>query len=476
MNLLRVLVCGDDGSGKTTLAARLDEASERDRRHVTVVGTVDSVQHTRSLASEAVASDAALVVVDARAGLTGDTQKQLHLLAALGLGRIALAVNKMDLVGYDDAVFGAVERECSAVAARLGASVACLPVSAADGDNIDHRTVRMPWYFGPSLVACLEPDGREAARSGVPGLESADQFEATIVWTADRPMLQSRSYLMRAGTETVPATVAPIKYRVDSLSLQRFPAKALDCGEVGVCNLQLGRPIAFGNSLRRFILLDRLDNEAVGAGVLHFALRRSHNVRWQMLDVDKDARAALMGQKPCVIWFTGLSGAGKSTIANLVEKRLHALGRHTYLLDGDNVRHGLNRDLGFTDTDRVENIRRIAEVARLMVDAGLMVLVSFISPFRSERRMARALVGEKEFVEVFVDTPLEVAESRDPKGLYQKARRGELKNFTGVDSPYEVPEHPELRLDTTGLTAEESAEAILEHLRGGHVIASARQV
>ena len=474
MNLLRILVCGGDGSGKATLAARLDEASERDHRHVTVVGIVDSMQHTRRLASEAIASDAAVVVVDARAGLTGDTQKQLHVLAALGLGRIALAVNKMDLVDYDEAVFGDVQRECSTMAARLGASVACLPVSAADCDNINHPTVQMPWYSGPPLLACLESDGAdlEPARSGLPGLESADQFEVTIVWMADRPMLQSRSYLMRIGTETVMATVAPVKYRVDSLTLQRFPAKVLDCGDVGVCNLQLGRPIAFGNSLRRFVLLDRLDNEAVGVGLLHFALRRSQNVRWQILDVDKDARAALMGQRPCVIWFTGLSGAGKSTIANLVEKRLHALGRHTYLLDGDNVRQGLTRDLGFTDTDRVENIRRVAEVARLMVDAGLMVLVSFISPFRSERRMARALVGEKEFVEVFVDTPLEVAESRDPKGLYQKARRGELKNFTGVDSPYEVPEHPELRLDTTRFTPEESAQAILEHLRRGRVIAS----
>jgi len=262
----------------------------------------------------------------------------------------------------------------------------------------------------------------------------------------------------------VSATVAPLKYRIDPRTLQPVPAKTLDCGDIGVCNLELDQAIAFDPADARFSLLDAHE-ETVGVVRLHFALRRSQNVQWQALDINKDARAALMGQRPCVVWFTGLSGAGKSTIANLVEKRLHALGRHTYLLDGDNVRHGLNKDLGFTDADRVENIRRVAEVSRLMVDAGLVVLVSFISPFRSERRMARALVAAGEFIEVFVDTPLDVAESRDPKGLYVKARRGELKNFTGVDSPYEVPEQPELRLDTTRLTAEDSAQEILRYLK-----------
>jgi len=276
---------------------------------------------------------------------------------------------------------------------------------------------------------------------------------------------------MRFASRQVSATVAPLKYRVDRRTFQPAPAKTLARGDIGVCNLELTDAISFDTRQRRFELLDDSGTETVGVGLLHFALHRSQNVRWQALDIDKAARATLMGQRPCVIWFTGLSGAGKSTIANAVEKRLHALARHTYLLDGDNVRHGLNKDLGFTDADRVENIRRVAEVARLMVDAGLVVLVSFISPFRSERRMARALVGEGEFIEVFVDTPLDVAEARDPKGLYRKARRGELKNFTGVDSPYEVPEHPELRLDTTRLTADGCAEELLSHLERAGIVA-----
>jgi bifunctional enzyme CysN/CysC len=293
----------------------------------------------------------------------------------------------------------------------------------------------------------------------------------------DRPMLQGRSYLMKIGTKTVAATVAPLKYKVNVNTLEHVAATKLDLNDVGVCEIELGQPIVFesyrdSRDLGGFILIDRISNTTVGAGLLHFALRRSENVHWQALDINKAARAELNSQKACVIWFTGLSGAGKSTIANLVEKRLHALGRHTYLLDGDNVRHGLNKDLGFTDADRVENIRRVAEVARLMVDAGLIVLVSFISPFRNERRMARELLDEGEFFEVFVDTPLAIAETRDPKGLYRKARRGELKNFTGVDSPYEEPENPEMRLDTTRLSPEQAAQAILEHLEQAAVIDS----
>jgi bifunctional enzyme CysN/CysC len=303
----------------------------------------------------------------------------------------------------------------------------------------------------------------------------ADQFEATIVWMHDRPLFQGRSYLMKLATQTASATVAPIKHRINVDTLERVAAKKLELNDIGVCDIELSRPIVFepyrdSRDLGGFILIDRLTNTTVGAGLLLFALRRSQNVRWQALDVDKSARAELNGQKPCVIWLTGLSGSGKSTIANLVEKRLHALGRHTYLLDGDNVRHGLNKDLGFTEADRVENIRRIAEVSRLMVDAGLIVLVSFISPFRAERRVARELVQPGEFFEVFVDTPLAVAESRDPKGLYKKARRGELKNFTGVDSPYEEPEHAEIRIDTTRVSAEEAAAAIIQHLRRAGII------
>jgi bifunctional enzyme CysN/CysC len=285
----------------------------------------------------------------------------------------------------------------------------------------------------------------------------------------ERPMLQGRSYRMKIGTRTVTATVAPLKYKLNINTLEHVAARKLELNDIGVCGLELDRPIVFepytqNRELGGFILIDRITNNTVGAGMLHFALRRSQNVHWHAFDVNKQSRAERKGQKPCVLWFTGLSGAGKSTIANLVEKRLQSMECHTYLLDGDNVRHGLNKDLGFTDADRVENIRRVAEVSRLMVDAGLIVLVSFISPFRTERRMARDLVEAGEFLEVWIDTPLTVAEQRDPKGLYRKARRGELKNFTGIDSPYEAPEAAEIRIDTTEFTAEQAAEAIVQHL------------
>jgi len=297
----------------------------------------------------------------------------------------------------------------------------------------------------------------------------ASQFEATIVWLHDEPMLQGRAYLMKAGTRTVSATIAPLKHRINVNTLEHAAAERLELNDIGVCELELDRPIPFepyeeSRALGGFILIDRLTNNTVGAGLINFALRRSQNVHWQALDVDQQVRSRQKGQKACVLWLTGLSGAGKSTIANRVEKRLTAEGRHTYLLDGDNVRHGLNKDLGFTPQDRVENIRRVAEVSRLMVDAGLIVLVSFISPFRSERRMARELFAPGEFFEVFIDTPLAEAERRDVKGLYRKARRGELKNFTGIDSPYEAPEHADIHIDTTRMTADEAAERIVAHL------------
>jgi bifunctional enzyme CysN/CysC len=299
----------------------------------------------------------------------------------------------------------------------------------------------------------------------------ADQFEATLVWMDDEPMLPGRPYLLKVGARVVSAQVTEPKYKINVNTLERLAAKRLELNEIGVCNLSLDAPIAFdayaeNHDLGGFILIDRLSNRTVGAGMLHFALRRSQNIHWQALDVDKASRAALKGQRGRVVWLTGLSGSGKSTIANLVEKRLHADGRHTYLLDGDNVRHGLNKDLGFTDEDRVENIRRVAEVAKLMVDAGLIVLVSFISPFRAERRMARELQAEGDFVEVYVDTPLSVAEQRDVKGLYRKARAGELKNFTGIDSPYEAPENAEIVIDTTAMTAADAAERIVAWLEG----------
>jgi bifunctional enzyme CysN/CysC len=300
-------------------------------------------------------------------------------------------------------------------------------------------------------------------------LTAAAQFEATIIWMHEAPLLQGRSYLLKLGTSEAIATIAPLKYRIDVNTQDHEPAERLELNDIGVAELQLDRAIAFepyrtSRALGGFILIDRLTNNTVGAGLLHFALRRAENLRWQLLDVGKRARAGQKGQKPLVLWLTGLSGAGKSTIANLVEKKLLSIGRHTYLLDGDNVRHGLNKDLGFTAQDRVENIRRVAEVAKLMVDAGLIVLVSFISPFRAERRMARELFANDEFIEVFVDTPIAEAERRDVKGLYKKARAGELKNFTGIDSPYEPPENAEIRLDTTRLTPEEAAVAIVRYL------------
>jgi bifunctional enzyme CysN/CysC len=300
--------------------------------------------------------------------------------------------------------------------------------------------------------------------------EISDQFEATVVWMSEAPLLPGRSYFLKIGTKTVTGTVAPLKYRINVNTLQHMAASKLDLNEIGVCNIELDRPIAFdpyqiNRDTGGFILIDRITNDTVGAGMLHFALRRASNVQWQALDVNKAGRAAMKGQKPCVLWYTGLSGAGKSTIANLVDKKLHSMKRHTYLLDGDNIRHGLNKNLGFTDADRVENIRRISEVAKLMVDAGLIVSTAFISPFRAERQMARSLLGEGEFIEIFVDTPIGVAEQRDPKGLYKKARRGDLKNFTGIDSPYEFPESPEIWIDTTAVTPEQASEKVVAYLQ-----------
>jgi bifunctional enzyme CysN/CysC len=299
--------------------------------------------------------------------------------------------------------------------------------------------------------------------------EVSDQFETTIVWMNDTPMLPGRSYLLKLGTKTVTASITALKHKVNVNTLEQAAARQLGLNEIGLCNLSLSEPIAFDSyatsrDLGGFILIDRFSNETVAAGMIHFALRRAQNIHWQAVDINRAARAGQKAQKACLLWFTGLSGSGKSTIANLVEKRLFAQGKHSYLLDGDNVRHGLNRDLGFTDTDRVENIRRVGEVARLMADAGLIVLVSFISPFRSERQMARDLMPAGEFLEVFVDTPLEVAEARDPKGLYKKARRGEIQHFTGISSPYEAPENPEIHIRTTHMAQDEAADFIVKTL------------
>jgi bifunctional enzyme CysN/CysC len=305
--------------------------------------------------------------------------------------------------------------------------------------------------------------------------EVAGQFEATVVWMGEQPMLRGRTYSMKIGTKIVAATIAPLKYQINVNTLEHLAAEKLELNEIGVCELELDQPIAFdpyaeNRDTGGFILIDRLTNHTVGAGMLRFALRRAHNIHLQHVDVDRAARSAIKGQKACVLWLTGLSGAGKSTLANLVEKKLHAMGHHTYILDGDNVRHGLTKDLGFTAADRVENIRRIAEVAKLMVDAGLIVLTAFISPFRAERRMARGLLKDGEFIEVFVDAPLGIAEQRDAKGLYRKARRGEIKNFTGIDSPYEEPEAPEIRVLTASLSPEGAADQVLAELRRQGII------
>jgi bifunctional enzyme CysN/CysC len=341
-----------------------------------------------------------------------------------------------------------------------------------DGDLMEAMVGQSVTLTLADEVDCSRGDVLSAAASPP---EVADQFETTLVWMSDEPLLPGRSYWLKIGAKLAAATVTEIKHTINVNTLEENAAKQLDLNEIAVCNLSVDQAIAFdpyeeNPDTGGFIIIDRLTNATVGAGMIRFALRRSHNIHWQALDVSKSSRAAAKGQKPAVLWFTGLSGAGKSTIANVLEKQLHALGRHTYLLDGDNVRHGLNRDLGFTDADRVENIRRVAEVSRLMADAGLIVLVSFISPFRAERRMARDMMGEGEFFEVFVDTPLEVAEQRDVKGLYKKARSGQLVNFTGVDSPYEAPENAEIRIESGTLSPEQAAEQILELLRRNGVI------
>jgi bifunctional enzyme CysN/CysC len=338
------------------------------------------------------------------------------------------------------------------------------------GGNLERATV------GQSVTLTLADEidisrGDLLVKADAPA-EVANQFEATVVWMSEAPLLRGRAYLLKIGNKTVTATIAPIKHRINVNTLEHLPAPKLELNEIGIVNLELDRPIAFDPYVKNrdtgaFILIDRLTNDTVGTGMLRFALRRAQNVHWQAIDVNKAARSALKGQKACVLWYTGLSGAGKSTIANLVDKKLYGEGRHCYLLDGDNVRHGLNKDLGFTDADRVENIRRVAEVAKLMVDAGLIVSTAFISPFQAERMMARALFNDGEFFEIYVDTPLQIAEGRDPKGLYKKARAGEIRNFTGIDSPYEPPLKADIRLDTTSASAEELADRIIDRLRAG---------
>ena len=532
-----------------------------EHRKFIVADTPGHEQYTRNMVTGASTAQVAVILVDARTGVLTQTRRHSYLVSLLGIRKIVLAVNKLDLVDYSQEVFDSIDADYRAFAAEIGLDdVVSIPLSALRGDNVTGPSPETPWYDGPSLIGYLEqveldddlqsapfrmpvqwvnrpdldfrgfsgqvvggtvrpgdrvravPSGQEShvarivtadgdldqavagqsvticladeidvSRGDVlatamdpPGV--ADQFECHLVWMATEELLPGRPYLLKLGTRTVTATVAQPKYSVNVNTLEHTAARTLQLNEIGVCNLNLDRPVPFdpysdNRDMGGFILIDKFTKATVAAGLLHFALRRADNVHWQAVEVDKDARAAQAGHRPALVWFTGLSGSGKSTVANLVEQRLHTLGYRTYLLDGDNVRHGLNKDLGFTDADRVENVRRVAEVGRLMVDAGMIVLASFISPFRAERRMARDLMDDGEFVEVFVDSGLEVAESRDRKGLYAKARRGELVNFTGIDSPYEAPESPEIHLDTSGpATAAQAAEQVVDHLRRTGII------
>jgi bifunctional enzyme CysN/CysC len=536
-----------------------------DRRQYIVADTPGHEQYTRNMVTGASTADLAVILVDARKGVLVQTRRHSYLVSLMGISQVVLAVNKLDLLDYDQAAFSAIEEEYCAFAAALGITrTTCIPVSALRGDNLLGPSPNTPWYDGPDLMGCLEEARVSAgARSGpfrlvvqwvnrphsdfrgfsgavvggavhpgdrvvvLPaGTEStverivtadgdlseaelgqsvtltltdeidvsrgqvicaadqpvsiSDQVEAHIVWMHEQPMLPGRRYLLKIGAQTVNATLSRPKYRVNVNTLEHAAATTLALNEIGVCNLSLDRQVAFdpyraNRDLGGFILIDRLTNETVGAGMVNFGLRRAQNLPWQHLEVDAEAHAALKGHRPAVIWLTGLSGAGKSTIANSLERKLHADGVHTCLLDGDNVRHGLNRDLGFTDADRVENIRRVGEVCRLMVQAGLVVIAAFISPFRAERRMVRDLLESGTFCEVFVDAPLEAAAARDPKGLYAKARAGQLRHFTGVDSPYEEPRHPEIHVDTTRTGPDAAADLVIEHLRQIGILPGAQQ-
>src|SRR4051812_23912553 len=530
------------------------------KRKFIVADTPGHEQYTRNMVTGASTADLAVLLVDARKGVLTQTRRHSYLAQLVGIRRFILAVNKMDLVDYDQGAFDAITTDYRTFAAEIGITDwVAMPVSGLNGDNVMTRSEATPWYNGPSLLEYLETvpldadaDAAKALRMPVqwvnrpnqnfrgfsgqivsgmmgPGAEvrilpsgrttridrivtmdgdldeaiagqsvtvtltdevdcsrgdviaaaadspeAADQFEATIVWMADNELLPGRGYWMKIGTQAVTAIVHQPKYEINVNTLEHLAAPTLGLNAIGVAELATDREIVFepyaveGTSPNRalggFILIDKLTNATVACGMLHFALRRSLNIHRQHLDVSRETHATIKGQKPAVLWFTGLSGAGKSTIANFVEKKLAARGRHTFLLDGDNIRHGLNRDLGFTEADRIENIRRVGEVARLMVDAGLIVMTAFISPFRAERHMVRRMMPEGEFIEVFVDTPLAEAEKRDTKGLYAKARAGELKNFTGIDSPYEVPDDAEIRIDTTKMSAEAAAELIVEEL------------
>ncbi|MBK6299014.1 MAG: sulfate adenylyltransferase subunit CysN [Sphingomonadales bacterium] len=509
-------------------------------------------QYTRNMFTGASTADLAVILIDARKGVLVQTRRHSYLCNLIGIKNIVLAVNKMDLIDYDQAKYEAIVADYAAFAAEIGIKdFTAMPISGFKGDNITTNSANTPWYTGKPLIEHLEtveldntadqskpfrlpvqwvnrpnldfrgfsgliatgsvkpgdairvlPSGKTSTVTKVVTLdgdldeavagqsvtvcfadevdcsrgnviatadappEVSDQFEATLVWMDDDALHVGRSYWLKLGTQMVSATVQQPKYTVNVNTMEHLAAKTLELNAIGVAELATDKPIVFepyaeSRTLGGFILIDKISNRTVGAGMLHFSLRRAQNVHWQATDIGREVHANLKNQKPRVLWFTGLSGSGKSTIANEVEKQLNLMNRHTFLLDGDNVRHGLNKDLGFTEADRIENIRRVGEVAKLMTDAGLIVLTAFISPFRAERDMVRAMLPEGEFIEIFVDTPLEVAEARDVKGLYKKARSGALKNFTGIDSPYEAPINPEIRVNTVEMTPVEAAEHII---------------
>ena len=530
------------------------------RRKFIVADTPGHEQYTRNMATGASTADLAVILIDARKGILAQTRRHSVIVSLLGIRNVVLAINKIDLVCYDETVFRTILDEYQSFAEQLKIdNLQAIPMSARFGDNVVKPATAMPWYDGPTLIRHLETvelahdltakpfrmpvqwvnrpnqnfrgfsgtiasgricegdevvnaiSGRSSrvqdivtfdgtlteARAGdavtltlkdeldisrgdllvLPDQrpEVSDQFAAHIVWMHDEPLYPGRPYLLKIGARSVPASVTEIKHKEDINTQQKLAAKTLALNDIGVVNIETQAPVAFdpydeNRATGAFIIIDRLSHQTVGAGMIMFGLRRATNVHWQALDVTKQSRAEAKGQKACCLWFTGLSGSGKSTIANLLDRKLSAHGRHVFILDGDNTRHGLNRDLGFTDADRIENIRRAAHVARLMVDAGLIVLVSFISPFTAERRMARELFDDDEFMEIFVDTPLDVCEQRDVKGLYKKARAGAIQNFTGISSRYEAPENAELRLESGNVPADQLADRIYDFLQQRRVI------
>jgi bifunctional enzyme CysN/CysC len=527
-----------------------------EKRKFIVADTPGHEQYTRNMVTGASTADAAVILIDARKGVLVQTRRHSYLAHLLGIKNLVLAVNKMDLVDYDQDIFDNIVREYGEFATELGIeSFTAIPISGFKGDNItDAPSTNMPWYDGRALIAHLEnieiatdaaqekpfrmpvqwvnrpnldfrgfsglissgivkkgdpvrivPSGKNSVVKSIVTLdgeldeavagqsvtillddevdcsrgdviasagdppEISDQFESTIVWMSDEALKPGRGYWLKLATQTVSVSVQEPKYEININTMERLAAKTLELNAIGVAEVHTDKPIVFepyadSRALGGFILVDKITNATVAAGMLHFSLRRAANVHWQATTITREEHGLLKNQTPRVLWFTGLSGSGKSTIANEVEKSLNLMNRHTFLLDGDNVRHGLNKDLGFTEADRIENIRRVGEVAKLMTDAGLIVLTAFISPFRAERKMVREMLPEAEFIEIFVDTPLAVAEERDVKGLYKKARSGQLKNFTGIDSPYEPPENPEIVVNTVEMTPAEAAEYIIRQI------------